>query len=73
MGVFAQQESVAPAERHYAVIEVAEMWHLSPLVIGSLIPNDRPKREYAVPESPVFGTLNIPFVHNFGIPKIAIT
>ena len=30
MGVLAEQEKVAPAERHYAVIEVAEMWNLSP-------------------------------------------
>ena len=29
MGVLAEQENVAPAERHYAVIEVAEMWNLS--------------------------------------------
>ena len=57
MGVFAEQESVVPAERHYAVIEVAEMWHLSPdkvreiferepgvLVIGD--PHPRHKRRY---------------------------
>jgi len=57
MGVLAQQESVAPAERHYAVIEVAEMWNLSPdkvrelfahepgvLVIGER--NPRHKRRY---------------------------
>ena len=30
MGTLAQQEHVVPAERHYAVIEVAEMWNLSP-------------------------------------------
>jgi len=29
MGVVTEQENVVPAERHYAVIEVAEMWHLS--------------------------------------------
>ncbi len=29
MGVLIEQENVVPAERHYAVIEVAEMWHLS--------------------------------------------
>jgi len=57
MGVLAQQESVLPAERHYAVIEVAEMWNLSPdkvrelfehepgvLVIGER--NPRHKRRY---------------------------
>ena len=57
MGVLAEHESVAPAERHYAVIEVAEMWHLSTdkvreiferepgvLVIGD--PNPRRKRRY---------------------------
>jgi hypothetical protein len=30
MGVLAEQEIVVPAERHYAVIEVAEMWNLNP-------------------------------------------
>jgi hypothetical protein len=57
MGVLAQQESVAPAERHYAVNEVAELWNLSPdkvreifehesgvLVIGDR--NPRHKRRY---------------------------
>jgi len=57
MGVLAQQENVVPAERHYAVIEVAEMWNLSPdkvreifehepgvLVIGDR--NPRYKRRY---------------------------
>jgi len=57
MGAVTQQETVVPAERHYAVIEVAEMWHLSPdkvreiferepgvLVIGD--PNPRHKRRY---------------------------
>lgn len=57
MGVLAEQENVAPAERHYAVIEVAEMWNLSPdkvrelfehepgvLVIGDR--NPRYKRRY---------------------------
>lgn len=29
MGVLAEQENVVPAERRYAVIEVAEMWNLS--------------------------------------------
>ena len=29
METLAEQENVASAERHYAVIEVAEMWHLS--------------------------------------------
>jgi hypothetical protein len=53
----AQQENVVPAERHYAVIEVAEMWNLSAdkvrelfeqepgvLVIGDR--NPRHKRRY---------------------------
>jgi hypothetical protein len=57
MGVITQQENVAPAERHYAVIEVAELWNLSPdkvrhifenepgvLVIGDR--NPRHKRRY---------------------------
>ncbi len=57
MGIVTEQENVVPAERHYAVIEVAEMWHLSPdkvreiferepgvLVIGD--PNPRHKRRY---------------------------
>ena len=57
MEVIGAQESVVPAERHYAVIEVAEMWHLSPdkvrgifehepgvLVIGDQ--NPRHKRRY---------------------------
>jgi len=57
MGVLAEQENVVPAERHCAVIEVAEMWNLSPdkvrelferepgvLVIGD--PNPRHKRRY---------------------------
>ena len=30
MGIVTEQENIVPAERHYAVIEVAEMWHLSP-------------------------------------------
>lgn len=30
MEVVTEQENVVPAERHYALIEVAEMWHLSP-------------------------------------------
>jgi hypothetical protein len=30
MRTLIEQENEAPAERHYAVIEVAEMWHLSP-------------------------------------------
>ena len=57
MGVLVEQENVVPAERHYAVIEVAEMWHLSPdkvrdifqhepgvLVLGDR--NPRHKRRY---------------------------
>jgi hypothetical protein len=57
MEVLTQQENVASAERHYAVIEVAEMWNLSPdkvrelfehepgvLVIGDR--NPRHKRRY---------------------------
>jgi len=57
MGVVTEQENVVPAERHYAVIEIAEMWHLSPdkvreiferepgvLVIGDA--NPRHKRRY---------------------------
>ena len=57
MGVLTQQENVVPAERHYAVIEVAEMWNLSSdkvreifehepgvLVIGER--NPRYKRRY---------------------------
>ena len=58
MGVLSEQENVVvPAERHYAVIEIAEMWHLSPdkvraifqhepgvLVIGDQ--NPRHKRRY---------------------------
>jgi hypothetical protein len=57
MDALAQQGNVVPAERHYAVIEVAEMWNLSPdkvreifehepgvLVIGDRKP--RYKRRY---------------------------
>lgn len=57
MGALAEQENVVPAERHYAVVEVAEMWHLSPdkvrdifqhepgvLVIGDRSPHH--KRRY---------------------------
>lgn len=57
MGTLVEQENVIPAERHYAVIEVAEMWNLSPdkvrtifqhepgvLVIGDR--NPRYKRRY---------------------------
>jgi hypothetical protein len=57
MGTQVEQENVVPAERHYAVIEVAEMWHLSPdkvrdifvhepdvLVLGDR--NPRHKRRY---------------------------
>ena len=57
MGTLVEQENVMPAERHYAVIEVAEMWNLSPdkvrtifqhepgvLVIGDR--NPRYKRRY---------------------------
>lgn len=67
MEVLAEQASVAPAERHYAVIEVAKMWNLSSdkvrgifqhepgvLVIGD--PNPRYKRRYRtlrIPQSVV--------------------
>lgn len=67
MEVLAEQASLAPAERHYAVIEVAKMWNLSPdkvreifqhepgvLVIGD--PNPRYKRRYRtlrIPQSVV--------------------
>jgi hypothetical protein len=57
MGTLVEQENVVPAERHYTVIEVAEMWHLSPdkvreifehepgvLVLGDR--NPRHKRRY---------------------------
>ncbi len=57
MEALAQQENVVHVERHYAVIEVAEMWNLSPdkvreifehepgvLVIGDR--NPRYKRRY---------------------------
>jgi hypothetical protein len=57
MEALTQHENVVPAERHYAVIEVAEMWNLSPdkvreifehepgvLVIGDRSP--RCKRRY---------------------------
>ena len=57
MASLPQIESPAPAERHYAVAEIAEMWNLSPdkvrelfenepgvLVIGELSP--RHKRRY---------------------------
>ena len=57
MEVLAQQENAALVERHYAVIEVAELWNLSPdkvreifehepgvLVIGDR--NPRHKRRY---------------------------
>ncbi len=57
METLAQQENVVPVERHYAVIEVAELWNLSPdkvreifehepgvLVIGDR--NPRHKRRY---------------------------
>jgi hypothetical protein len=30
MGTLTQQENVVPAERHCAVIEVAQLWNLSP-------------------------------------------
>lgn len=67
MGTLTQQETVVPAERHYAVIEVAQLWNLSPdkvreifehepgvLVIGDR--NPRHKRRYLtlrIPESVV--------------------
>jgi hypothetical protein len=57
MEALAQQENIVPGERHYAVIEVAEMWNLSSdkvreifghepgvLVIGDR--NPRYKRRY---------------------------
>jgi hypothetical protein len=57
MEVQTSQENERPVERHYAVDEVAEMWHLSPdkvrdlfenepgvLVIGD--PSPRHKRRY---------------------------
>jgi hypothetical protein len=40
MGVLTQQENVVPAERHYAVIEVAEMWNLSPDKIRELFQHE---------------------------------
>lgn len=67
MGVLTEQESVVPAERHYAVIEVAKMWNLSSdkvrdlfqhepgvLIIGDS--NPRYKRRYRtlrIPQSVV--------------------
>jgi hypothetical protein len=67
MEALVQQENVIPAERHYAVIEVAEMWNLSAdkvreifehepgvLVIGDR--NPRHKRRYLtlrIPQSVV--------------------
>jgi hypothetical protein len=67
MEALAQQENVIPAERHYAVIEVAGMWNLSTdkvseifehepgvLVIGDR--NPRHKRRYLtlrIPQSVV--------------------
>jgi hypothetical protein len=57
MGLLIEQENAVPAERHYAVTEIAEMWNLSPdkvrhiflhepgvLVIGD--PSPRYKRRY---------------------------
>jgi hypothetical protein len=40
MGVVTEQENVVPAERHYAVIEVAKMWHLSPDKVRELFEHE---------------------------------
>ncbi len=40
MGALAQQENAVPAERHYAVIEVAEMWNLSPDKVRELFEHE---------------------------------
>ena len=67
MGALAQQENVVLAERHYAVIEVAEMWNLSTdkvrdifehepgvLVIGERSPrHNRRYRTLRIPQSVV--------------------
>ena len=41
MGTLVEQENVVPAERHYAVIEVAEMWHLSPDKVREIFEHER--------------------------------
>jgi hypothetical protein len=40
MTVLTEQESIVPAERHYAVAEVAEMWHLSPDKVRELFQHE---------------------------------
>jgi hypothetical protein len=40
MAVLAQQENVTPAERHYAVTEIAEMWNLSADKVRELFENE---------------------------------
>jgi hypothetical protein len=40
MGVLAEQENVVPAERHYTVIEVAEIWNLSPDKVRELFEHE---------------------------------
>ena len=40
MGTLAQQENVVPAERHYAVIEVAQLWNLSPDKVRDLFEHE---------------------------------
>ncbi len=40
MASLPQIESPAPAERHYAVAEIAEMWNLSPDKVRELFENE---------------------------------
>jgi hypothetical protein len=40
MGVIEQHENIVPAERHYAVIEVAELWNLSPDKVRDIFENE---------------------------------
>lgn len=40
MQTLAQQETVVPAERHYAVMEVAELWNLSPDKVRELFKHE---------------------------------
>jgi len=40
MRILTAQENVIPAERHYAVIEVAEIWNLSPDKIRELFEHE---------------------------------
>lgn len=40
MEVQTSQENERPVERHYAVDEVAEMWHLSPDKVRDLFENE---------------------------------